>query len=172
MNFRYTRIMQLLRRILGIVPFLVLLCSARPSRAFSLLGPYTPWMDTTNGYRGVNDIGGGAHRSGLPLERSRRDLRLLQLFCRVFRNERHRRSRERHPGAQRPFRLRRASCSTNYAMYALRYNYVAESQQLYDLKTATLALLLEQMGLGAPVRNMFDLVRWDPLFLTYQDESS
>lgn len=55
---------------------------------------------------------------------------------------------------------------TNFPEQTLRVNFQAQEQQLYDLKSATLALLLDQMGLGAPTRNVFDLRRFDPIFLT------
>jgi hypothetical protein len=35
-----------------------LMCGIAASPAFSLLGPYAKWMDTTNGYRQPGDIGG------------------------------------------------------------------------------------------------------------------
>jgi hypothetical protein len=61
---------------------------------------------------------------------------------------------------------------TNFPEQILRYNNTAQSQQLYDLKSATLAFLLEHMGLGQATRNVFDPRRWDAVFLTHADEAS
>lgn len=61
---------------------------------------------------------------------------------------------------------------TNFPEQGIRDNYLAESGRYYDLKSATLALLLDQMGLGAPTRNVFDLRRFDPIFLTHGDQAS
>jgi len=61
---------------------------------------------------------------------------------------------------------------TNFPLGTIRQNFLAESDYDYDLKSAALVLLLEQMGLGPPTPNIFDLRRWDPIFLTQTDESS
>lgn len=61
---------------------------------------------------------------------------------------------------------------TNFPQGSRRENFAAQAQQLYDLKSMTLALMLEQMGLGPPTRNVFDLRQWDLIFLTKPDEES
>ena len=38
--------------------------SGSNARAFSLLGPYEPWMTQTNGFRGMGDIGGPMNLGG------------------------------------------------------------------------------------------------------------
>ena len=49
--------------------------------------------------------------------------------------------------------------------YALsRYNESALAQSLYDLKSESLSLLLEQLGLADPARNIFVLRQWNPAF--------
>lgn len=53
-----------------------------------------------------------------------------------------------------------------------RLNHLAESQGLIDLKSQTLCLLLEQMGLAQPTRHVFALRQWDPIFLWRSDEAS
>jgi hypothetical protein len=61
---------------------------------------------------------------------------------------------------------------TNFPLQVIRQNYLAQSDYDYDLKSAALVLLLEQMGLNHPTPNVFDLRKWDPNFLTHPDESS
>jgi hypothetical protein len=51
---------------------------------------------------------------------------------------------------------------TNYQMQAVRYNYLAQSQGFGDLKSSTFAILLEQMGLTAPIRYCYALRSWEP----------
>jgi len=50
---------------------------------------------------------------------------------------------------------------TNFPLDSRRYNHLAGTELQYDLKTATLGLLLEQMGLAQPVRNVFALRQFD-----------
>ena len=51
---------------------------------------------------------------------------------------------------------------TNYPFYSTQYNLAVELQSLYDLKSETLSLLLEQMGLANPVRSICVLRQWNP----------
>jgi hypothetical protein len=55
---------------------------------------------------------------------------------------------------------------TNFPRYAAGYNYAAAAQNLFDLKSVTLPLLLEQMGLAPPTRNIFDLRQFDPILMS------
>src|SRR5438045_2196347 len=56
---------------------------------------------------------------------------------------------------------------TNFPLLSLGFNYYAQFLHLFDLKSVTLPLLLEQLGLAPPMRNVFDLRRFDPiLFIT------
>jgi hypothetical protein len=50
---------------------------------------------------------------------------------------------------------------TNFPLAAWRSDQFAWAQNQYDLKTATLGVLLEQMGLAQPIRNVFALRRFD-----------
>jgi hypothetical protein len=61
---------------------------------------------------------------------------------------------------------------TNYPLDSQEVNYQAEAQNLYDLKSATLTLLLEQVGLTQPARYIFAIHQWNPLFLTYPTENN
>jgi hypothetical protein len=56
---------------------------------------------------------------------------------------------------------------TNYPLNSASVNYQAQTGNLCDLKSATLVLLLEQMGLTQPTRYVFALKQWEPIFLTY-----
>ena len=53
---------------------------------------------------------------------------------------------------------------TNYPFDSQQLNFEARAQSLYDLKSQTLKLLLEQLGLGYPARNVFVLKQWTSLF--------
>jgi hypothetical protein len=50
---------------------------------------------------------------------------------------------------------------TNFPLESRRFNPLAGSQNQIDLKTATLGLLLEQMGLAQPIRYAFSMHRFD-----------
>lgn len=54
---------------------------------------------------------------------------------------------------------------TNFPFNTTHINYEAQSLSLYDLKSETLSLLLEQMGLAQPARYIYVLRQWDPVFL-------
>src|SRR5689334_22057698 len=55
----------------------------------------------------------------------------------------------------------------NYPLDTARMNYSAQAQNIIDLKSVTLCLLLEQMGLAAPSRYTWTLRRWDPMFCPF-----
>jgi hypothetical protein len=66
---------------------------------------------------------------------------------------------------------------TNYPFQSSRINWGAENPLLIDLKSATLYLLIEHLGLAQPVRNVFDLRRWSTVLVpadtnAFSDESS
>jgi hypothetical protein len=56
---------------------------------------------------------------------------------------------------------------TNYPFDSQQINYAAQAQWLSDLKSQTLFLLLEHLGLAQPTRYIFVLRRWDPIFTPY-----
>lgn len=60
---------------------------------------------------------------------------------------------------------------TNYPLNIARENFAAAAENLFDLKSVTLPLLLEQMGLAPPTRNIFDLRQFDPILMS-TDEST
>jgi hypothetical protein len=56
---------------------------------------------------------------------------------------------------------------TNYPFDSQQINDTAQAQNVYDLKSAALVALLEQLGLTQPSRYVFVLRRWDPIFIHY-----
>lgn len=125
------------------------------SNAFSLLGPYTDWMDETKGYRQSDDIGGPmnfgeGYRWNIPLvtygfERSFLDYfgsngvaaveSAFELLNRI------------PPAAQMDLE--------SFPWEVWRLNHGAEAQGLVDLGSQVLVLLLEQLGLAEPERYTF-----------------
>jgi hypothetical protein len=68
-----------------------------------------------------------------------------------------------------------AASSIDLADYSLNVhltNPVAENQNLLDLKTQTLKVVLEQLGLTQPVRSIFVLRQYDPIFETNPNEEN
>ncbi|MFZ0829125.1 MAG: hypothetical protein WAO02_17060 [Verrucomicrobiia bacterium] len=57
---------------------------------------------------------------------------------------------------------------TNYPFHSQRINYAAQTQRLNDLKSYTLFLLLEQMGLTQPTRYIYVLRGWNPSLFNYE----
>ena len=125
--------------------------------AFSLLGPYADWMDVPKGYRTPGDIGGPmnigeGYRWNLPVVTYGFDRSFLDYFGSngVAAVE----------GAIEILNALPPASSielTNYPLEVWRINYRAQADHLLDLKTATLQLLLEQMGLTDPRRYIFTI---------------
>jgi len=145
-------------------------------RAFSLLGPYEPWMETTNGFRQDSaitlqssvqpaDIGGpmditSGYRWNVPVLTYGFDQSFLNYFgtngvaavdsaIQILNNL--------PPTSQ--------ITATNYPFAVQGTNYTAQALSLVDLKSTTLSLLLEQLGLAQPTRHIFVLKQWTPDFL-------
>lgn len=128
--------------------------------AFSLLGPYTGWMTTNIGYRLPGDIGGPmtideGYRWNVPYVTYGFDKSFLDYFGSngVAAVE----------GAIQIFNdLPPASniVLTNYPWATEQINAQAYVQGLYDLKSMTLALMVEHLGLAQPTRNVADLLWW------------
>ena len=124
---------------------------------FSLLGPYEPWMDTTNGFRQSGDIGGpmdisSGYRWNVPVVTYGFDQSFVDAFgtngvaavesaIAVLNNL--------PPASQLD--------PSNFPTETTRVNFVAASQSLVDLKSTTLFLLLEQLGLAQPTRSAFSI---------------
>lgn len=138
--------------------------------AFSLLGPFTSWMTTSNGFGppgttfadsfgdigGPMDIGDG-YRWNVPVLTYGFDKSFLDYFGSngVAAVEGAIQILNDLPPAS-------SVVLSNYPLDTENVNYQAEAQNLYDLKSITLALLLEQMGLAQPTRFVYVLLRFDP----------
>ncbi len=147
-----------------------LMASNVESHAFALLGPFESWMEATNGLQQPGDIGGpmditNGYRWNVPVVTYGFDQSFLDFFgtngvaavegaIQILNNL--------PPASQ--------MASTNYPVNSGAVNYSAEAQNLYDLKSQTLSLLLEQMGLAQPTRYIFVLKQWNPIFLTDPSE--
>jgi hypothetical protein len=137
--------------------------AAPDARAFALLGPVQPWMQTTNGVIYPGDIGGpmcisNEYRWNVPVVTYGFDQSFMDYFgtngvaavesaIQILNNLR--------PASQ--------IVLTNYPFDSQQLNFEARAQSLYDLKSQTLKLLLEQLGLGYPARNVFVLKQWTSL---------
>jgi hypothetical protein len=141
---------------------------------FALLGPFAPWMTTTNGFGppqttfadpfgdigGPMDIGNG-YRWNVPVITYGFDKSFADYFGPngVAAVESAIKILNDLPPAS-------SIALSNYPTQGQRMNYVAQTENLYDLKSAALALLLEQMGLAQPTRFIYVLRQWDPILLS------
>jgi len=129
--------------------------SAWRASAFALLGPYESWMTTTNGFQFVGDIGGPmnigeGYRWNVPVVTYAFDPSFENFF-----------------GSNGVVAVESAIQILNnlppasqldpnaYPLNTTSGNYVANAQGLIDLKSETLFLLLQQLGLAQPLRYMF-----------------
>lgn len=139
---------------------------------FSLVGPYAEWMHGTNGYHkygvigGPMDIGQG-YRWNVPVVTYGFDQSFIDFFGSngVAAVEGAIAILNGLPPAS-------TVALTNFPQQIMRQSFLAEMDYDYDLKSAALVLLLEQMGVGQPTPNIFDLRQWDPIFLTQGYEYS
>jgi hypothetical protein len=129
----------------------------RPASAFSLLGPYTSWMQTSNGYRFPGDIGGpmeigSEYRWNLPVMTYGFDPSFIETFG--FRGVAAVESAIKILNDLPP------ASASNVGLFppqTTRENFTASSMALLDLKSTALWLILEQLGLAAPSRNVWTL---------------
>jgi hypothetical protein len=150
------RVLRILGKVIGVFVLTVTL-QTPVAYAFSLLGPYDVWMQPTNGFQQPGDIGGpmnlGAeYRWNVPVLTYSFDQSFLDYF-----------------GSNGVFAVEQAIQilndlppvsqldPANYPPEATRVNYLAQSVNLTDVKSKTLAVLLEQLGLTQPTRHAFDV---------------
>lgn len=129
----------------------------RHAGAFALLGPYTDWMTFTNGFQYVTDIGGPmpideGYRWNVPVVTYGFDQSFVDAF-----------------GSNGIAAVENAIAILNklppasqldpstFPRLATGVNILADSQSLVDLKSTTLFLLLEQLGLAQPTRSAFSI---------------
>ncbi|HWY30169.1 MAG TPA: hypothetical protein VNX46_05420, partial [Candidatus Acidoferrum sp.] len=146
--------------------FASLAASTVVSDAFALLGPVQPWMQATNGVIASGDIGGpmclsNGYRWNVPVVTYGFDQTFLDYFgsngvaavknaIQIFNNL--------PPASQ--------IVLYNYPLDSQQVNFVAQSQSLYDLKSQTLSLLLEHLGLAQPTRYIFVIQQRNPILLS------
>jgi hypothetical protein len=154
-------------KLLAIGVYCASLILSQRAAAFALLGPYEPWMQYTNGLRRPGDIGGpmnigNGYRWNVPIVTYGFDHSFLDFFGSngVAAVESAIQILDDLPPASQ-------IGLTNYPLFIRRQNITAVSENLYDLKSETLALLIEQMGLAQPSRYDFVLKQWSLAFLDY-----
>ncbi len=132
--------------------------AAPRARAFSLLGPYASWMDEAKSFRQPDrDIGGPlnldeGYRWNVPVVTYGFDASFLEYFGSngVAEVERAIDVFNRLPPASQ-------LDPTDYPTQVIRVNSQAASQGLIDLKSVTMFLLIEHLGLAEPERFTFCL---------------
>jgi len=131
---------------------------------FALLGPFAPWMQASNGVYYPYDIGGpmdigSGYRWNVPVITYGFDKSFLDYFgsngvtavesaIKTLNNL--------PPAAQLE--------PTNYPIITEQWNYAAQVQGINDLKSQTLSLLLEQLGLTHPSSSIYVMKQWTPNF--------
>lgn len=151
-----------MKRKLCIIQTAVLLAlSVAPLGAFSLLGPYASWMDQTLSYKQPADIGGPMgineeYRWNVPIVTYAFDQSFLDYF-----GSNGVAAVEQAIGIINALPPASGIELTNFPLSSRAMNFAAEAQYQYDLKTATLGLLLEQMGLAQSPRHVFAPRRFD-----------
>ncbi|MFO1513081.1 MAG: hypothetical protein U1F83_09250 [Verrucomicrobiota bacterium] len=127
------------------------------AHAFSLLGPYDTWMQPTNGFHLPGDIGGPMnlgeeYRWNVPVLTYTFDPSFLDYFGSngVAAVEQAIEILNHLPPASQ-------LDPANYPPEATRWNYSAQALNLTNVKSKTLAVLLEQLGLTQPTRHAFDV---------------
>ena len=160
-----------LQKITVVLCVVVLLASTKTTDAFALLGPVQPWMQTTNGVIFPGDIGGpmeigSGYRWNVPVVTYGFDQSFLDYFgtngvaavtaaIQILNNL---------PTAS-------SLVLTNYPYWSGQINYAAQILSLYDLKSETLQLLVGQLGMAQPTRNLFVIKQWNPILLTTPNSS-
>lgn len=149
---------------LGIICLLVF---REKTFAFALLGPIQPWMQLTNNAIAWDDIGGATeigseYRWNVPVVTYGFDQSFLVFFGTngVAAVESAIKILNDLPPAS-------SLALTNFPTETGQLNFFAQSQSLLDLKSTTLSLLLEQLGLAQPTHSTFILKQRTPLFAQY-----
>lgn len=143
----------------GIGLALVLMLQGVRVHAFSLIGPFADWMNPTNGYRLPGDIGG-------PVDLGQEFRWSVPVLTYAFEGGYSDESFVNYFGLAGMQAVDQAIAILNslppasqinlddFPTSAVQVNYRAQDQRLLDLKSQTLALLLEQLGLASPTRNL------------------
>jgi hypothetical protein len=144
-----------------LLTLLFLAVGLHSASAFSLLGPFEPWMTTNLGFNnpfvGTVDIGGPknfgeGYRWNVPV--------ITYGFDESFLNYFGSNGVAAVESAIQVFNDLPPASATNmngYLTDTRRVNYTADQQSLYDLKSAAMGLIIEQLGLASPSRFVFTL---------------
>jgi hypothetical protein len=133
----------------------LLFLSAMRIEAFSLLGPYESWMTPTNGFPAIGDIGGPmnigeGYRWNVPVVTYAFDPSFVDFF-----------GSNGEAAVESAIQILNdlppASQVNlgNYPLNTMNEDYQVAPLGLVDLKSETLFLLLQQLGLASPTRYMF-----------------
>ena len=140
-------------------------------QAFALMGPYMPWMVESNGYRFQDfswgdlepaDIGGpmelgSGYRVNVPVLTYGFDQSFLDYF-----------GTNGVAAVDAAFQTLNGLTNvsdlvlTNFPLQAYGANYQAMPQGIFDLKSVTLSLVLEHLGLAQPTRSIYAIKQWNP----------
>lgn len=136
---------------------------------FALMGPYEDWMQYSNGFKFPGDIGGpmelhSEYRWNVPVITYGFDQSFMDFFgeegkaavedaIQIFNDL---------PGASQII-LTNYSQDTRQSVWGL----LSGTEVVHDLKSQTMHLLLERLGLGSPVRSICVLRHFDPLVYPY-----
>lgn len=136
---------------------LFLAAAIRPASAFSLLGPFTPGMTAQLSYQDGASIGGPmnigeGYRWNTPVITYAFDNSFLNYF-----GPKGVAAVESAIQILNDLPTASALDLSSYPINVERMNYQAQAQNLADLKSTVLSLLLEQMGLASPSRFTFSL---------------
>lgn len=129
---------------------------------FALLGPYEDWMQYSNAFRFPNDIGGpmaldSEYRWNVPVITYGFD----QSFMDFFGTE-GKASVEAAIATLNSLPPASQILPTNYLADTRGFNWAVYGQRVFDLKSETMHVLLERLGLGSPARSIFVLRHFDP----------
>ena len=147
----------------GIVIIVVVMLSACRTSAFALLGPFEPWMQETNGFRQPGDIGGpmcltNDYRWNVPVVTYGFDPSFIAFF-----------GTNGEAAVESAIQtINNLPSASDIVLTSYPFNstmsYDARALNLLDLKSWTLSLLLEQLGLAQPTRYVFVIREWNPVF--------
>jgi hypothetical protein len=144
----------------------LLIASIIQSSAFALLGPVQPWMQAANGVIFNGDIGGpmgisNGYRWNVPVITYGFDQSFLNYFGSngVTAVESAIQLLNDLPPASQ-------LVLTNYPFETRKNNFAAQAQSLSDLKSQSLSLILEHLGLAQPTRNIYVLDGWNSIFFS------
>jgi hypothetical protein len=138
---------------------------------FALRGPFADWMTPALGYRYTGEIGGAVdlneeYRWNVPVASYAFDQSFLDFF-----------GTNGVAAVEEAIAILNAVPSssqivmTNFPFDSTGFNFRAQNLSALNLKYATLGLLLEQLGLAQPVRNIWDLLKWNDLFYSSPNEN-